>query len=262
MKFYDFPDAYDLFFTDQFHRDCTKFYKDLFEKKKYKDFLDCAVGTGQMLLPLAKMGYNVTGTDINQNMVRKASLNFAKNKLIANLNMCDFRNLKDRIKQEYDCVMCTGNSIAHVKNEDVPTVIRSMDSLVRPGGMIFIDSRNWTTILQRQQRFYLINPHVKEKGRTNHVQVWDYQKDGSVFCNHLIFEEIDNKIVSKRQFYEIYYPFEIDLILNCLEEMNYKNVNICKLGDVKETEIDKIDWYVVTAEKPIEDVRASRYDDN
>ena len=253
MKFYDFPEACDLFVTDQYFDDCTKFYKELFGKKKYKDFLDCAVGTGQMLIPLAQMGFNVTGTDINQNMVKKATFNFAQNKLLGTFHVCDFRDLKSKVRFEYDCVLCTGNSLGHVKNEDIPTTIKSMDSVLRPGGMLYIDSKNWDNLLLRKQRFYLFNPVVRDRGRVNYVQIWDYHKSGPITFNYLIFEEIDNKIVSKRQFYEIYYPFTLELVMNCLEELNYKNINVCKLGDVNVKELEKIDWYAITAEKPIEE---------
>lgn len=254
MRFYDFPDAYDLFFSEKFHDECIKFYKEILGKKKFKDVLDCSVGTGQMLMPLAKMGFNVTGTDINPNMIKKAGFNFAKNNLIATLNVCDFRSIKEKVRREFDCVMCTGNSIAHVKNEDITSVINSMDSVLRPGGMLYIDSKNWDNILQRKQRFYLFNPLIRDRGRVNYIQVWDYQKDSSILFNYLIFEEIENKIVSKRQFYEIYYPFSINLILNYLKELNYQNITICKLGDYNQQDIEKIDWYSIIAEKPIEEL--------
>lgn len=254
MRFYDFPDAYDLFFTDNFQNDCVAFYKDIFGKKKYKDMFDCSVGTGQMLIPLAKMGYNTAGSDVNINMIKKANQNFASKNLISNLSVCDFRYLKEKIKREFDCVLCTGNSLGHIKNEDIQTVINSMDSILRPGGMIYIDSKNWNNILQRKQRFYLFNPLIRDRGRVNYVQVWDYAKDGSVLFNYLIFEEVDNKIVSKRQFYEIYYPFDIALVVSQLEALNYQNIHICKLGDYAYTNLEKIDWYAITAEKPIEEI--------
>jgi len=255
MRFYDFPEACDLFYTDQFFNDCIQFYKEIFGKKKYKDILDCAVGTGQMLIPLANMGYNVTGTDINQNMIKKATYNFAQNKLLGTFHVCDFRNLRDKIRGEFDCVLCTGNSIGHVKNEDITTVIQSMDSVLRPGGMLYLDSKNWENILLRKQRFYLFNPLIRDRGRVNYVQIWDYNSDGSILFNYLIFEEIENKIVSKRQFYEFYYPFSINIILDYLAELNYKDIVVCKLGDMNQKDLNKIDWYSIIAEKPIDDIK-------
>ena len=254
MRFYDVPDAYDLFFSENFYNECINFYKEIFAKKKYKDFYDCATGTGQMLIPLAKMGYNTTGSDLNTSMIKKAKINFATKNLMSNLFVCDFRNIREKLKREFDCVMCTGNSIGHVKNDEIYSVIQSMDSVLRPGGMIYIDSKNWDNILQRKQRFYLFNPLIRDRGRVNYIQVWDYLKDNSILFNYLIFEEIESKIVSKRQFYEIYYPFNTELIISSLKELNYQNIHICKLGDYNQTNLEKIDWYTITAEKPIEEV--------
>ena len=252
MKFYDFPDAYDLIYTDQYYEDCKKFYKDTIGKKKYKDVLDCSIGTGQMALPLAMMGYNVTGTDINQNMLSKARSNFAQHKLPVTLSHCDFRKLSSKYKEQFDCVLCTGNSLGHVKNDDLESVITSMHEALRPGGMIFIDSKNWDKIVKRKQIFYLNNPIIRDRGRVNYVQFWDHKKDGSIIFFHLIFEEIDNKIVSKRQFYEVYYPFKSIGVIECLKSLNYQNINICKLGDTSQKDLEKIEWYAITAEKPIE----------
>jgi SAM-dependent methyltransferase len=257
MRFYDFPDAYDLFFSNTFYDDCLKFYKELFAKKKYKDVLDCSVGTGQMAIPLAQMGYNVTGTDINKRMIKQAKQNFARNRQIATLDVCDFMSLKSKFKTEFDVVLNTGNSLGHIKNDELGIAIKSMDSVLRPGGMLYIDSRNWDNILKRKQRYYLFNPIIRDRGRINYIQVWDYKRNGSIFFNYLIFEELDNKIISKRQFYEIYYPFTLQQLLEELVKLNYHNVKICKLGDASQTNFDKIEWYTVVAEKPIEKIETA-----
>jgi len=251
MRFYDFPDAYDLFFSSQFQQDCINFYKELLGIKKYKDFMDVAVGTGQMLMPLAKMGYSVAGMDINPAMIKRAGLNFAKQKIIANLSVGDFRKIPERIKRQFDCVLCTGNSLGHVRNDEIEGVIRGMDSILLPGGMIYVDSKNWENMQKRMQRFYLFNPIIRERGRINYIQVWDWHRDGSILFNYLIFEEIENKIISKRQFYERYYPFSKDLIINTLKDLKYNNINLCKIGEASMKDIDKIEWYAITAEKPI-----------
>ncbi|HPM01167.1 MAG TPA: class I SAM-dependent methyltransferase [Candidatus Cloacimonadota bacterium] len=252
MRFYDFPEVYDLFYSEAFESECLTFYKSLFSKKKFQEIFDCAVGTGKMLLPMARLGYSCTGSDINPNMIRKAKTNFAKENLIAQFVLSDYKELNKNIKRDFDCVMCTGNSLAHSKNDELKNVIFQMDKMLRPGGTLYIDSRNWDNILKRKQRFYLFNPVIRDKGRVNYVQVWDYNKNGSITFNYLVFEEVDNKIVSKRQFYEIYYPFNYELLKQILEGMSYQNIKVCKLGDSGQTDLEKIDWYAVTAEKPIE----------
>ncbi len=254
MRFYDFPDAYDLFFNEDFEKDCMSFYKDLFAKKGIKDVFDCTVGTGKMTIPLAKLGYNVTGTDINRYMIKKAKQNFAKAEIMANLSECNILELSTKMKRQFDCVLSTGNSLGHLNGEELVTAIQQMDALVKPGGYLYIDSKNWDLVIQRQQRFYLFNPIVRDKGRVNYIQVWDYNKDDSITFNFLMFEEIDNKIVTKRQFYEMYYPFKTEVLIHILEQLNYENISFCKLGNTAETEMENIDWYAMIAEKSMEEI--------
>ncbi len=254
MLYYDVPDAYDMFYTKGFRDETRLFYHKLFGHKRIREALDCSAGSGQMTMQLSELGFSVTACDVNRHMLKKAKQNFLERNLIADFVNCDFRNLKKSIKAEFDLVMSTGNSIGHVKNEEIETVIEQMDSVLKPGGTIYIDSRNWDLIMKRKQRFYLFNPIVRDKGRVNHVQVWDYNKDGSMIFNFLIFEEIENRIVSKRQFYVHYYPFSYTQIIEKLESMNYQHIRICKLGNIDETDIENIDWYTITAEKSIENI--------
>jgi len=250
MLFYDFPDAYDLFYTDDFREHSQEFYKNIFGNHRIKDVLDCAVGTGQLSLPFCKMGYNLIGSDENNHMLRKARENFAAENFYPQLLKSSFLELSTNIKRKFDLVACTGNSLPHVKNENIKEALLQMDSLLKPGGYLYFDTRNWDLVLKRQQRFYLFNPIIRDKGRVNYIQVWDYNRDGSMTFNFLIFEEIDNKIVSKRQFFVLYYPFTTQFILDILKEMNYQNVRVFKLGDHTQTNIEDIDWLAIMAEKP------------
>ncbi len=250
MLLYDFPDAYDLFYNESFQQSTRDFYSKFLLKKNLREVLDCTAGSGQMTIPLAQMGYSVTASDINRNMIRKARLNFVKLDLMANFVTSDILELEEKVKRTFDCVMSTGNSLAHVKNDQLEDAVRQMDSVLKPGGMLYIDSRNWDLILERRQRFYLFNPLIRDRGRVNFVQVWDYNTDGSMVFNFLVFEEIENKIVSKRQFYVIYYPFTVERLREILVSMNYRNIHFFKLGDPSVTDLSQIDWFAVTAEKP------------
>ncbi len=262
MLLYDFPDAYDLFYDASFQTSTRDFYSRFMLKKNIHDVLDCTCGSGQMTMPLAKLGFNVTASDVNRNMMRKARLNFVQNDLMANFVTSDILELETRVKRTFDCVMSTGNSLAHVKNDQLESAIRQMDSVLKPGGTLYIDSRNWDLILERQQRFYLFNPLIRDRGRVNFVQVWDYNPDGSMVFNFLLFEEIENKIVSKRQFYTLYYPFKSEDLRLILEAMGYHSIKFFKLGDPGSNDLSQIDWYAVTAEKPFPSEITDKKTDN
>jgi glycine/sarcosine N-methyltransferase len=250
MLIYDFPDAYDLFYTEDFTEATTRYFHALFEKRRIRDVLDCAAGTGQTAIPLARLGYSVTAADINPHMLRKARQNFAKENLLAHFVKCDLTDLQTQIQREFDAVVCAGNSLAHIKNDKLGDALAQMDAVLKPGGALYIDTRNWDAILERQQRFYLYNPLVRDRGRVNFLEVWDHNRDGSLTANYLFVEEVENRIVSKRQFYALFYPFRIELLRSLLEGMHYQRIRFFKMGSPDVEDLRDADWYAVIAEKP------------
>lgn len=249
MLIYDFPDAYDLFYPTGYQEAAREFFRSLFAGQEIRQVLDCSVGSGLLSLPLARMGCTITGTDVNQQMLRQARKNFAAEGLPVVLQQADFTNLTRKINRRFNLVMCSGNSLAHVKPEVIPVVLREMDALVEPGGLLYIDSRNWDLIIPRQQRFYLYNPVIRDRGRVNLLEVWDYHKDGSLTANYLVSEEVENRIVSKRQFYTIHWPFPYHVITQTLAELGYGDLFSCKMGDTGVVNLNEADWYALTAIK-------------
>jgi SAM-dependent methyltransferase len=251
MYFYDCPEAHDLLYSEQYENASFDFFKQAFKDFAIRDVLDCTVGTGMHLIPFAKMGCTVTGTDVNQHMLGQCRKNFAQRNLIPQLHKSDILELSQKVRQKFDAVLSTGNSLGHLKPGQLRKGLQEMDKVLKPGGVLYFDTRNWDLILERKQRFYLFNPILRDKGRVNYLQLWDYNKNGSITTNYLIFEEVENKIVSKRQFYTIYYPFKLDSVYGILKEMNYQNIRLFKFGDNSLTDPLKIDWYCIQAVKPL-----------
>lgn len=47
-----------------------------------------------------------------------------------------------------------GNALPHVENRDVRKTLEQMDSLVKEGGWLYLDTRNWDKILKERNRFF------------------------------------------------------------------------------------------------------------
>ena len=125
-----------------------------------------------------------------------------------------------------------------------------MDSLVRPGGYLCFDSRNWEKIQREKQRFYLYNPFFRDGTRVNFVQVWDHNPDGSITFNLLYTFEQDNRIVQKEIFEEHYHPFALNIVERKLAELGYDTPCVRPFPcSIPETDFDKMDWYRVIAQK-------------
>ncbi|WP_066495276.1 class I SAM-dependent methyltransferase [Abyssisolibacter fermentans] len=250
-EFYSKPNIYDITFTPRFNEALKKHYKRVLDKKSIKTIHDCSFGTGNLTLVLKEMGYEISGSDISQEMLKEASTKINKNGWDINLTQCDFRDLDSKINDKFDCVMSTGNSLGHVPNDDVIVTLRAMNKLVKDDGYIYIDTRNWDNILENKQRFYFYPPYFKDDKRINLIQVWDYNEDNSVDFNILYSFEKDNKIIKREEFKLKYYPLKRDFIYDELTKLGYKEITIYNFLDHKITKFEEMEWYCIIAKKEV-----------
>ena len=220
---YDRTDIYDLL-EDQTHWSAyKKHWKTLLQGKNVHSFLDVSIGSGSVTLPLCELGVQLAGSDLSEEMIRKC-----KEKASAS----------------------TGNSLPHVNNDDVLTALEQMNSLVKKGGYLYLDTRNWEKILNEKRRFYLYNPVFAKKCRVNLVQVWDYSSEDTITFNLLYTFEKENQIVQREIFEEKYYPIKKEMILSKLKMMGYTNISVyCFPSYFKMPEFELVDWYCIMAKK-------------
>ena len=246
---YNRPDIYDILFTSNMSDLLKGHYETVLKDKKITSIHDCSYGTGNLTKVLSKMGYIVSGSDISSEMLNQAK---EKNKiegLDIELVQSDFRNLTDQIYNKFDCVMSSGNSLAHVNNEDVIITLSQMAQLINEDGYIYIDTRNWDRILNTNNRFYYYQPLIKENERINAMQVWDYNLNGTVTFNLLYSFENENRIFKREEFSEIYYPIRKEFLFEELKKIGFKEITLYSFINHQVTNFDDMEWYVIIGKK-------------
>jgi SAM-dependent methyltransferase len=121
----------DLFMIEQFAARCGS------------PILELACGTGRVLLPLARQGYQVTGVDISA-----AMLNIARGKLVseglekrANLVEQDIRQLT--LDRGFNLAFIAINSFSHLlTTTDQLSALAAIRQHLNPGGLLLIDLFN------------------------------------------------------------------------------------------------------------------------
>ena len=105
------------------------------------DVLECACGTGQISLRLAKMGFSVTASDISDDMLmvaaenqREAGLAFAKLRFIR----MDMRELSCHKKVDHVAACCDGVNYL-TSRADVKRFFDSAYAVLKPGGTLLFD---------------------------------------------------------------------------------------------------------------------------
>lgn len=247
---YDRADIYDLLETEERYQITKRHWERVLSGKRIGTLLDVSIGSGNLTLPLAELGVELYGSDLSEAMLERCKEKARKRGFPIDLRVSDFRRLDEKFDAAFDCVASTGNSLPYVTNAEVPEVLAQMDRLVKPGGYLYVDIRNWDKILQTKQRFYLYNPTFLDDVRMNLVQVWDHHGDGSMTFNLLYTFERDNRIVQKEIFEEHYFPLKRRLLLDGLRRLGYGEIEtMCLPAFLETVKPEEADWYCVLARK-------------
>lgn len=248
---YDRADIYDLLEDENRYQIYRKHWETVLKDRPVETFLDVSIGSGNVTLPLLDLGIRLSGSDLSSCMLEKCRKKAEAKDMQLDLQCCDFRTAAAHFDGKFDCVASTGNSLPYVSNEDVLKTLEQMDRLVKPGGYLYFDVRNWDKILREKQRFYLYHPFFDGDTRINLVQVWDYQEDGSMIFNLLYTFEKDNRIFQKEEFQEHYIPVSRKLLLDKMKDMGYRDMELMNFPSCIQTKatIDDLDWYCMIARK-------------
>lgn len=246
---YSRADIYDLIESESRYQTFKDHWKNILSGRGIETMLDVSIGSGSATLQLAELGVSLSGSDLSGEMLASCRKKAEARQLKVELQQCDFRTVAEHFSGPFDCVASTGNSLPYVSNEDVLKTLEQMDALVKPGGYLYYEIRNWDKILWERNRFYLYAPFFDGDTRINLTQVWDYHDDGSITFNILYVFERENRPFQKEVFEEHYIPIGRELMLNKLREMGYRPDVLNYPSQFQKIPPEEADWYCVLAKK-------------
>jgi len=188
--------------------------------------LDCACGTGIAALAIARHGYNVTGTDASEGMITRAKQHAVEEGLNIEFSACPWEKLPTLFDREFELVLCCGNSIGHCRDQsEMILSLRSIHQVMKPGGQLIVDTRNWKKLLADRIRFTNFGPRERNGQRCIPIYVWTFPetKDGPVLVEVVFPIEADGKI-SLKTYPITYYPFRLEDILDRMKSAGFVNI--------------------------------------
>lgn len=138
------------------------FLTDILRRHNCKTVFDVACGTGVDSIMLLEEGFEVQSADISDKMLKQAYETRWKRRkddifdrwVIEEANWLTLEDdMDDSVPEDgYDAIICMGNSFAHLPdyhgdNRDHVTAIKQFYNLLKPGGILVIDHRNYDYIL-------------------------------------------------------------------------------------------------------------------
>ncbi len=153
--------------------------------------LDSSCGKGVQAVALKKQGFNVTATDISQEMIKLTQIYAKDNNLSIPLKRLAWSELPLEFDDIFDIVFCWGNSISHsLGKEDMLKNLSSFHKIVKDGGKVVIHTRNWEKILKENQRFQSLP--IREYNNKKYIPLYIWNLSGFDKINYveIIFVKI------------------------------------------------------------------------
>jgi glycine N-methyltransferase len=262
--------VWQLYIGDQTDR--TKKYREflvnLLKSKGCKRILDVACGTGVDSVMLLEDGFELISSDASDKMLKTAyKTRWDRRKedafdkwIIEEGNWLTLTETLDEVKGEegFDAIICMGNSFAHLPDfsgdqHDQRLAISNFHKLLKPGGVLVIDHRNYDFILENgyapTNNIYYNSEHIEDIKTSilyvnNHPNLitLDYSMDVSD-----IFED-PNEHYNK--FRLSYYPHRLEAFGNLLSSVFGPKASHSVFADFKSMEEQPNPaFYIHTIEK-------------
>jgi glycine/sarcosine N-methyltransferase len=128
------------------------FFRLLIDRYQIASALDAGCGTGFHSILLAQLGVDVTAADISEEMIRRTETNAKALGIRLQTVRSSFQDLPSHLKRKFNAVFCLGNSLVHLMNrEEVEITLENFSSLLKPGGILFIQILNYERILKERK---------------------------------------------------------------------------------------------------------------
>jgi SAM-dependent methyltransferase len=87
----------------------------------------------------------------------------------------------------FDTVLCLGNSLPHALTAgDLSDALADFAAVLRPGGLLLIQNRNFDAVLARRERFMGSEAHREGDREWLFVRFYDFNPDGTITFNMIV----------------------------------------------------------------------------
>lgn len=219
------------------------FLRSLLTKRKY--VFESCLGDGCDAIHLIKEGFDVTSNEIDSLFVDKAKENAEKEGIKLKITDFDWRELDKHFKEgKFDAALCLGNSLTYLFNEeDQLKTLKNFHSLLKNGGILIIDERNYQYFLDVSES--IMKGDFRYSAKYMYCGTRVHGRPVEIEENKVVMEYEDSK--TGKRAYLVLYPFRKGELLSLLKKTGFRKVVF--YSDYKEGYDKKADFYQYAAIK-------------
>jgi len=178
--------------------------------------LDMACGTGNITIPLAKLGYDMIGVDISVDMLAQAQAKLDRERVLFLAQ--DMRKLD--LYGTINAAICTCDSLNYILNEtDLETVFRRVKMFLNPGGTFIFDMKTEYTFKEILGK----NTFIAEAGDVSYE--WNNHFDQKTGINEYRVKFMQS---TNESFIEVHHQkaYEVETVHDLLKTTGFATVSI------------------------------------
>ena len=157
------------------------FLTSIFAANGVERILDAACGTGHHAIALAQEGYRLMGTDLSAVMIERAVDNAAEAGVDIPFAVCGLGELEG-LASTFDAVLCLGNSLPHLLTaSEVDRALHDFGRVLRPGGVLIIQNRNFDRVWVERERFMPPQSHRDGDEERLFLRFYDFHRNTITF---------------------------------------------------------------------------------
>lgn len=140
---------------------------------------DCACGIGTQSIGLARLGHEVSGSDISQAAVLRAKKEAAQRGLPIEFSVWDMTSRAHYASHSLDALCAFDNALAHLEVDQLLAAANSFRRVLRQGGVFLASIRDYDQLIQSRPTSQAPSFFGVSGERRIVHQVWDWLDDGS-----------------------------------------------------------------------------------
>ena len=153
-----------------------------------KTIVDVACGIGTQTIGLARLGYELTASDLSSSAIERATREAEARGLVVGFSVADMREASAHHQKQFDLVIACDNSVPHLlTDEELLKCFQEFYKCARPGGGCLISVRDY----EKEERVGIqVKPFgIRHDGQTRYLvfQVWDFH--GQIYDLAMYFVE-------------------------------------------------------------------------
>ncbi len=199
------------------------------EEKQF--ILDVACGIGTQSIGLAKLGYQVSASDISQGGIEHAKFEAKQHQVSIEFQVGDMRQTWDTYQRQFDILIACDNAIPHLlSDQEILKTFQQFYQAVKTGGGCLISVRDYARLEREkgEKKFYSRRVQETEEGQIILFDIWDFYDETHYEITTYLLKDNGEKVGTTAIRGGKYYCVEIPTLEKLFIEAGFRDVTVLK----------------------------------